>query len=107
VDRLALLQEALDHTNAAADHYRIGDCIVEVQAKDVFTGDNRTKHGWIAGALQRIILQIAEDHADECDQDTCRTCVGIRSGLAVSLVALQDLRAEEMEQWFSAGTARS
>jgi hypothetical protein len=49
----------------------------------------------VTGTLQRLFVQIAEDHAG-CASLDCRICTSLREGLAVSLTALQWMRGAEV-----------
>jgi hypothetical protein len=105
VDRLALLQEAIDHTSAVAELLHCGEQSFILPHANLFPGDG--PHAWMSAHMQRIILQIAEDHVDECDLDPCRTCMGVWMGVTLSLNRLTRMRDEEMEQRFNADAEQS
>lgn len=98
MDRLAILQDALDRTSAALDRYRDPHPgILEVRAVDVQTSGTPGERGCTAGALQRILLDIADRHEAACDLEVCPTCDSIAEALSVSLSALRWLHQDELE----------
>lgn len=96
MDRLAVIQDAIDRTQDAASRYRRPG-VLEIFGTDLLTSRHQDPHGWTAGALQRLFLEIADDH-DGCSDQRCRTCEALRSGLAVSLAALTGIQREELER---------
>ena len=111
MDRLAAIQEALDNISLAADMYQADDPVVEIRAADITAAPTSNEHGWIAGRLQRILLDIAVVHADDCPAmeagtPGCDMCQLIRTGLVASLVSLQGMRTEELELRFGSPKTR-
>jgi hypothetical protein len=98
VDRLSVLQEAIDRTHIALSGYPDPHHgIHEIHGTDIMTSRNEGERGWTMGSLQRILVEIAESHTEVCDSEDCRTCPAIAEGLTVSLAALRWLHEEELE----------
>lgn len=100
MDRLSVLQEAIDRTRAAQSDYRDSDPspgIHAIHGTDIMTSYGQGEREWTLGSLQRLLVQIAESHAEDCDSEDCRTCPSIAEGLAVSLTALRWMHEEELE----------
>lgn len=96
MDRMTVLQEAIDRTKTAAASYpgQRGP-VMEIQGRDILTGPG-VEDGWTLGVLHRTVLQIAETH-DGCTERDCRICASVGEGLAASLRALRRLQAGELE----------
>jgi hypothetical protein len=106
VDRLAVLQEAIDRAQHAATRYGAEPGGLEISGADILTSRHTLQFGWTAGVLQRLILAIAEDH-DGCPDVGCRTCEAIREGLATSLTGLRGMQQEELEARVSKASPNS
>jgi hypothetical protein len=93
VDRLTVLQEAIDRTQHAAIRFGAEPDVLEIRGADILTSRAVDQFGWTAGVLQRLILEIAEDHQG-CPVAGCGTCEAIRVGLATSLTGLRGMQRE-------------
>jgi hypothetical protein len=106
VDALDVLQDAIDLTQAALDHYRDPHPgILEVRAEDVLIGGSSSRDGWIAGVLQRLLLEVADDHQG-CPLEDCRTCDAVAESLIISLDSLRSMHRQELEQRLSEPAAK-
>jgi hypothetical protein len=87
VTALDTLQEALEEATAVAADYQVPESRVR-HLQDRAT-DLAVRDGFLAGTLQRTILDVAAQHHAECDRAECRTCDTIRYGLTTTLAALR------------------
>lgn len=98
MDRLAVLQEAIDRTLSVGEHYLdCGNPMLEIRAEDLHILPGENHHSWLTGALQRAVVLIADAHAG-CDTAGCRTCDEIADGLGGALFGLRMMQEEEMEE---------
>jgi hypothetical protein len=100
MDRLTALQDAIDRTQQAANRYP-QPAVFEIHGRDILTGH---QEGWTQGALQRHLLDIADDHSG-CILTGCRTCEAIAASLTESLRQMYSLQVIELEA--SVAPARS
>ncbi|WP_433293185.1 hypothetical protein ACQP2F_29985 [Actinoplanes sp. CA-030573] len=90
---LDTLQEALEETTAVAADYQVPEHRVRVHEERF--RETAARHGFLPGAMQRTILDVAAQHHAECDREHCRTCDTIRHGLTTTLAALRVAVAAE------------
>lgn len=95
MDVLETLDEEIRRNRAAADHYQAPAKVQSIQRRDVQLSRHQDPTTWVTGTLQRLFVQVAEDHAG-CASLDCRTCASLREGLTVSLTALQWMRGVEV-----------
>jgi hypothetical protein len=92
---LEQIRQAVEDTTLAAYTYRVADHDVvelEVRARTARIGARDSFH---LGALQRAILDIAEQHHADCAAGGCRTCAAIRYGLTATLASLRVMADDE------------
>jgi hypothetical protein len=93
VDRLTVLQQAIDRTSETAGRYQADRDCLEIHGTDLLTSGG----AWSTGGLPRLLLDIADDHHG-CLLPECRTCAAIRQGLMFSLAALRSMQRFELER---------
>lgn len=96
MDRLAILQDAIDRADDASGRYCSNRELFEIRGEDILAG-RRDGGGWAASALCRLLLDIADDH-DGCTLEGCGTCTAVRKALAVSLDELRTVQQQILER---------
>lgn len=96
MDRLIVLQDAIERAATAGRRYTAYQHVADVPSDEMrlIAGDER--HAWLTGALQRALVLIAEQHAG-CRQVGCGTCQEISNGLGMSLMGLRLMQEHELE----------
>jgi len=109
VDRLTALQEAIDRTVEAAEHYGPGPGVLSLDAVDLFSAPHPDRHGYTTlttGIVQRALVTIANDHRG-CTLPDCGTCGALRTGLAACLSELRGEHHRALQTQFDQGESRS
>lgn len=90
MDMLDILQEAYEETTAAATDYGVNEAevaVIEHQAARMIP----CRDEWALTGMQRVLLDVAAQHHQDCASPGCRTCASIRYGLGVTLAQLRVL----------------
>ena len=111
MDRLTALQEAIDRTVEAAEHYGPERQVLSIELVDLFAAPDPDpeRHGYTrltTGIVQRALVTIANDHRG-CTMSSCSTCDALRTGLAACLSELRSEHQKALRAQFDQTEARS